>query len=33
VTTSIGIRVCASILDRLEGLLDGSDETKVFELG
>lgn len=36
VATSIGIRVCASILDKLEGLLDLSereDETKVFELG
>ncbi|KAF8479771.1 spinocerebellar ataxia type 10 protein domain-containing protein, partial [Russula ochroleuca] len=30
VTTSIGIRVCVSILDRLEGQ---EDETKVFELG
>jgi ataxin-10 len=36
VTTSIGIRVCASILDRLEGLSDASelgDKTKAFELG
>ncbi|KAH9993736.1 hypothetical protein BJV74DRAFT_884332 [Russula compacta] len=36
VTASIGIRVCVSILDRLEGLLEPSeleDETKVFELG
>jgi len=36
VTTSIGIRVCVSILDRLEGLSDVSeleDEAKAFELG
>lgn len=36
VTTSIGVRVCVSILDRLEGLLDcpeSGDEGKVFELG
>jgi ataxin-10 len=36
VTTTIGIRVCVSILDRLEGPLDLpelEDETKVFELG
>lgn len=36
VTTSIGIRVCVSILDRLEGPLDlpeEEDDTKIFELG
>ncbi|KAI9464612.1 spinocerebellar ataxia type 10 protein domain-containing protein [Lactarius psammicola] len=36
VTTSIGVRVCVSILDRLEGPLDrpeSGDEEKVFELG
>jgi len=36
VTTSIGIRVCISILDRLEGLSDVAeleDEARVFELG
>ncbi|KAH9066665.1 spinocerebellar ataxia type 10 protein domain-containing protein, partial [Lactarius vividus] len=35
-TTSIGVRVCVSILDRLEGLSDcpeSGDEGKVFELG
>ncbi|KAH9004705.1 spinocerebellar ataxia type 10 protein domain-containing protein [Lactarius hatsudake] len=36
VSTSIGVRVCVSILDRLEGLLDcpeSGDEGKAFELG
>ncbi|KAH9975922.1 hypothetical protein BGW80DRAFT_1295329 [Lactifluus volemus] len=36
ITTAIGVRVCVSILDRLEDLLDHSelgDEGKVFELG
>ncbi|KAI0255847.1 spinocerebellar ataxia type 10 protein domain-containing protein [Lactifluus subvellereus] len=36
VNTSIGVRVCVSILDRLQALLDHSesgDEGKVFELG
>jgi len=34
-TTSIGVRVCVSILDKLEGLVDRpelGDEGKVFEL-
>ena len=36
VTTSIGIRICVSILDKLEGPKDVPElegETKVFELG
>lgn len=36
VTTSTGVRVCVSILDRLDGLLDrpeSGDEGKAFELG
>ena len=36
VTTSIGIRVCVSVLDGLEGPLDLPEEegdTKIFELG
>ncbi|KAN0137198.1 Spinocerebellar ataxia type 10 domain containing protein [Lactarius tabidus] len=35
VSTSIGVRVCVSILDKVEGLLDrpdSGDESKVFEL-
>jgi len=35
VSTSIGVRVCVSILDKLEGLVDrpdSGDESKVFEL-
>ena len=35
VTTSIGVRVCVSILDKLDGLVDrpeSGDEEKVFEL-